>query len=132
MGLHFYENSDMTAEIDSGNPDTVRNAVQQGNQAVDERQIYIGSDDSTLTYENIIVETANDFDGTTTSGEIDVLYAPDNSGSAGTYSQTLDMSNQDFDPAIPIWRKVVAPDVQSAFKITDIQHQINDYKEFKK
>lgn len=132
MSLKFYEDSAMATEINDVNPDVVREAVAQGTDMVEERQIYIGSDDSTLTYEDILVETANDFPDTVNSGQIDVLYAPDNAGVAGTYSQTLSMSNQDFDPSIPIWRKVVAPNVQDAFKIENIQHQINNYKEFKK
>jgi hypothetical protein len=131
MALHLYHDSGATNLIEDGDEDSYRGAVPASQTATHEEKIYIGSDDSGLTYESIEIDTVGDEDGASTSGEVNVQYAVDNSGSAGTYSETLTLSNGDFDPAIPIWRKITAPNLQSAFKRTDIQHRIT-YDEYVK
>jgi len=132
MALHFYHDSGATNLVEAGDVDHERKAEPAGNTVTIEQQLYIGSDDINLTYENVTVSSANDFDGTTTAGEIDVEYALDSGGSAGTYNQSLDMANQDFDPAVPIWRKITAPSITDAFKISNIEHHIDNYDEYVK
>lgn len=124
MALQLYHDSACTNPVEAGDPDTVHEAVAQGVTLEAEAQLYVESDDGTLTYENITISGNGDVDGTTTSGEIDVKYAPDNSGSAGTYVQDLSLSDGAYGTSTPIWRKVIAPDVQNAFNETNITHQI--------
>ena len=131
MALHFYHDSGATNMIEVGDEDYERQADTEGSTIVIEKQIYIGSDDTNLTYENITIDAVNDVDGTTTAGEIDIEYALDSGGSPGTYQQSLNMADQDFDPAVPIWRKITAPNIQNAFKNTNIEHKIN-YDEYVK
>ena len=124
MALKLYADAACTSEITAGNPDTVRKAVTQCTQMTDEKALYIKSDNAGLTYENISVTAVNDNNGTTTSGQVDVMYAPDNAGVAGAYVQNLNLANGAFGAAVKIWRKVIAPNVQAAFKKTNITHQI--------
>jgi len=125
MALQLYHDSGGTNLIESGDEDIYRNAVSSSNTAVDEKIIYVGSDDTNLTYENITIDAINDEDSASVSGEIDVTYAVDNSGTAGTYQDVLTLSDGDFSTPVPVWRKVTAPNVTSAFKRTDIQHELN-------
>ena len=124
MALHLYHDSSATNLVESGDEDYEKTGVTSGNQAVVEKQLYVGSDDTNLTYENISLDALGDEDGASSSGDINVEYAHDNSGSAGSYSESISLSNGDFDPAVPIWRKITAPSVTSAFKRTDIQHEL--------
>lgn len=132
MALHFYHDSAGTTEIDFTNVDHEREADVQGSTVVLEKKIYIGSDDSNLTYENVTVSTINDNDGATQSGQVDILYALDSGGSPGTYQQSLDVPNGDFDPPVAIWRKMVAPNIQEAFTVNFIEHHIENYDEYVK
>lgn len=120
--LRLYEDSSGSTEVTT---DVVRKATESGTNMVSEKKLYILSDNTNKTYENVSLTALNDIDGTTTSGEIDYLYAPDNSGSSGTYVQTLSLSNGDYGTATAIWRKAVAPNVVSAFKNTVIEHEMN-------
>lgn len=124
MALKLYADAACTSEITSGNPDSVRKAVTQGTQMTDEKALYLKSDNAGLTYENISITAVGDNNGTTTSGQIDVMYAPDNAGSPGAYVQSLVIANGAYTTALKIWRKVIAPNVQAAFKKTNITHQI--------
>ena len=125
MALRLYHDAAATTEITAANPDVVHKAVAQGQTLVDERPIYVKSDNPNLTYENVSIDGMGDVDGASQSGQVDVLYAPDNNGVPGTYVQTLTLPNQDYATPHKIWRKVTSPNVQSAFNLTTIQHQLS-------
>lgn len=55
MALRLYFDSGTTNEITDSNPDELKQAIQSGNDITDEIQLYIKSDDSNLTYENISI-----------------------------------------------------------------------------
>jgi hypothetical protein len=132
MALHFYHDAAGTQEITEADVDHERLADVVGSTIISETQIYIGSDDPNLTYENIVVSTVNDFDNTSNAGEIDIEYALDSNGSPGTYNQILNVPNNDFDPPVPIWRKMTAPNITTAFTISNIEHHIENYDEYVK
>ena len=132
MALHFYHDSGATNLVEAGDVDFERVSDTEGSTIVVEQQLYIGSDDTNLTYENVSVDAVNDVDGTTTAGEIDVEYALDSGGSPGTYQQSISLADQDFDPAVPIWRKMTAPNISNAFDISNIEHHITNYDEYVK
>lgn len=120
MALVMYHESGCTTPVDGTNPDEVRQAVSQGSNLEDVKEIWIKSDDATLTYENISVTASGDVDGTSTSGEIDITYSTDGS----TYNQSINLTNGTFGTAVKIWRKVYSPNVQNAFNNSSITHQI--------
>lgn len=125
MGLKFYHDSGATNPIAVGDEDYHRGAVVSGNDLVSEKVIYIGSDETLLTYENVSVTSINDEDGASVNGDINVQYAVDSGGVAGTYQDTLPLSDGDFATAVPIWRKVIAPNVSAPFKRIDIEHNVS-------
>lgn len=122
MALRIYEDSDATTELTT---DIFKGAVEDGENLVEEKHLYICSDDAEKTYENVSITATNDTDGASNSGEIDYEYAPDDGGSPGTYVQTLDLSDGDFDTSVSIWRRATAPNVQEEFKNEIIEHQIS-------
>lgn len=122
MALRLYHDADATQEITEETPDTVHMAVAVGQTLVDERPIYVLSDDPGLTYEAVSIEAEGDTDDASERGQVDVLYAPDNNGTPGTYVQTLTLPDRDYATPHKIWRKVTSPNVQQAFNVTTIQH----------
>ena len=116
MGLRLYLDAACTQEITDSNPDHVRKPVVAGADWVDERSLWIRSDDSALTYENIVIAAQN------VPANVTVQYAEDNNGSPGTYADSITLPNGNFDPAVRFWRKVVVPNVNEAQKITVIKH----------
>lgn len=137
MGLRLYLDAACTEEITPQNPDTIHKAVVAGADMVDECSLYIRSDDVALTYENIgliakvvvideITKQPVIVDGQLLLEDlppaVSVEYALDSNGSPGAYSSTLTPPAGAFDPAVKIWRKVVAPDVDAAFKMETIRH----------
>lgn len=124
MALRIYHDANGTQEITSTNPDTAHQAVPSGQTLTHDKAIYIKSDDANLTYENILIDALGDTDGATQSGQVDVLYAPDVNGAPGAFSQTLTLPNGTYQTAYKIWRRVVAPNVTGAFRITTINHQL--------
>lgn len=125
MALHLYHDAAATQVVDAANPDTIRQAVISGNNMVDEKVLYLASDDPSLTYENISITAAGDEDAAANSGEVDVEYALDNAGSPGVYVDTLNLPNGDYATPVPIWRRVTAPNVIRAFERTDIEHVLS-------
>lgn len=125
MALRLYHDAGATQEITEETPDTVHMAVAVGQTLVDERPIYVLSDDPGLTYEAVSIEGVGDVDGASQSGQVDVLYALDTGGSPGTYVQTLTLPNGDYATPYKVWRKVTSPNVQQAFNVTTIQHQLS-------
>lgn len=124
MALRLYHDVAATTEITAANPDVVHRAVAQGQTLVDERPIYVKSDNPNLTYENVSIDGVGDVDGASQSGQVDVLYAPDANGSPGAYVQTLALPNGDYAQPYKVWRKVTSPNVQQAFNVTTIQHNL--------
>jgi hypothetical protein len=116
MGLKFYFDAAGTQEITDQNPDTIHKAVVAGANMVDERSLWIRSDDPALTYENISITAQNK------PANVTVQYAKDNNGSPGTYADSIALPNGTFDSAVRFWRKIVVPNVNEAQKITVIKH----------
>jgi len=56
MALKLYLDSGTTQEITDVNPDELKQAVSSGADINNEIQLYIKSDDNSLTYENITIE----------------------------------------------------------------------------
>mgnify|MGYP001193059112 FL=1 len=125
--IKIYHDPEGTQEITADNPDFIHKAVPVGNVLEDIVQIYLLSDDPTLTYENIHITADNDDDGATSHGQIDVKYSLD----GATYKDTLEIPDGDFATAVAVYRKVIAPDVQEAYKRTDILHK-HLFEEYKK
>ena len=55
MGLKFYRDAECTDEITDASPDYTRKPVIAGSDWIDERSLWIKSDDPALTYENIVI-----------------------------------------------------------------------------
>lgn len=123
MGLRLYLDAACTQEVTAINPDIIHKAVVAGANMVDERSLWLKSDDSALTYENVVI-TAQD-----KPANITVQYAKDSGGSAGSYSNSVTLTNGIFDPAVRVWRKVSASNISAAFKVTTIKHARN-YDEY--
>lgn len=114
--MRLYLDAEAAQEITEENPDQVRKPVIAGSDWVDERSLWIRSDNPTLTYENVVITAQNVPEGVT------VQYALDNSGSPGTYADSIALPNGTFDSAVRFWRKIVVPNVNEAQKITVIKH----------
>lgn len=56
MALKLYLDSDATEEITDSNPDELKQAVESGTGIENEINLYLKSDDDSLTYENITIE----------------------------------------------------------------------------
>lgn len=116
MGLRFYFDAAGTNEITDANPDTIHKAVVAGANMVDERSLWIRSDDPALTYENVVITAQNK------PANVTVQYAKDNNGTPGTYANSITLPNGTFEPSVRFWRKVTAPNVEAAFKVATIKH----------
>lgn len=114
--MRLYLDAEAAQEITEENPDQVRKPVIAGSDWVDERSLWIRSDNPTLTYENVVITAQNVPEGVT------VQYALDNSGSPGTYTDSIALPNGTFDSAVRFWRKIVVPNVNEAQKIANIKH----------
>ena len=118
MALRLYLDAACTQEIDELNPDIIHKAVVAGADMIDERSLWIKSDDPALTYENTTIAAQNK------PANVTVQYAKDSSGSPGAYADSRALTNGTFEPAVRIWRKVMAASVQEAFKATTIKHSL--------
>lgn len=116
MGLRLYLDAACTQEITDQNPDHSRKPVVAGADWIDERSLWIRSDDPTLTYENISI-TAQD-----KPAHAIVQYAKDSNGIPGVYAESLALPNSSFEPAVRFWRKVTVPNVNDAQEIATIKH----------
>lgn len=101
-----------TQEITQNVPDFIKDAVLDGTDLVDEKEIYLKSVDNALTYEEIFLTTIGDEDDATESGEVDITYSLDGT----TFKQILEIPDGAYDTALKIYRKAVAPSVTKAFK----------------
>lgn len=124
MALRLYSDVQATQELGPSNPDSIRSAVTPGSTLVDERVIYLKSDDPNLTYENIVLEALGDNDNATESGQVNVEYALDQGGAPGVYQDPLPIPNGRYNTPTPIWRRVTAPNVTAAFARVDIEHYL--------
>lgn len=132
MAIRLYHDSDATDEITSSNPDHVRQAVLEGEDSEEISPIYLESDDSNLTYENVSISQ----EGSASGSEFDdiiVDYAENESdfdGMAVGDSTTLDLSDGDYDTAVEVFRRITATNVTDAFNSEEeIYHRVqrDDY-----
>ena len=120
--LKIFTDSEATNELTT---DEVRDAVPAGETMIAERQLFLKSDSTDKTYENVSINALNDVDNPSDSGEISYRYAADDgNGSPEEYVNLLEFDSGDFDSAVPFWRKAIAPNVQNAFKNTEIEHNL--------
>lgn len=122
MALRLYFDEDLSEpmeaeEISEGEPDKTKEAVQSGEDINEEVVLYLASDDTDLTYENISIEQHN-------NGDVDIEYAEDDNGNPDTYSDPLSLDDGDYSSAIKIHRKATVNDVTEAFRNESIRHRI--------
>lgn len=124
MALLMYFDAACTNQIssDNANPDIVHKSTTAGQTITDELSIWIRSNDAQKTYEDVVLTAQGD------DSSADVQYAPDNSGVAGAYVQSLSLTDGTFASALRIWRKITAPNVTQAFN-KNIQHKLT-YSEY--
>ncbi len=120
MALKLYHDEACTQEITEQDPDEAKGAVLSGETFTDEKAIYMKSDDTDLTYENIEIEKSSDSE----SPAVTLEYAPDDGGSAGVYVSKLEPSNGAYTTEYKFWRKVTKTNVTEAFTRTDVNHQV--------
>lgn len=125
MGLRLYHDEACTTPIDDTNKDTIHKAVDIGQDLVDEKPCWVKTDDTTLTYEVAKIRGEGDTDDASESGQVDVLWALDVDGAPGEYKQVLELPDGDYSEPLKIWRKVTSPNVQQAFNVTTIRHQLS-------
>ncbi len=118
MGLRLYADAACTQEITIDNPDLIHKAVVSGGDMMDDRSLWIKSDDPSLTYEHISLSAQD------VSEALTVRYAPDAGGVPGGYVDVLSLSNGPFEAAVRVWRRVVAPNVTAAFN-TEVRHVLS-------
>lgn len=116
--LRLYRDEDGLDEITDENPDYIKKPVMVDGTLTDVTEIYMKSADPNLTFENISLTTVGDEDGASDSGEVDVSYSLDGSN----YVQILPLPDGDYENALKIYRKAVAPNVAKAFKRLEISH----------
>ena len=120
MALRLYHDDQAQNEITQANPDEVHVAVPVGEDLDDQEQIYLASDDATLTYESIEITAVED-----NGNDVDVEYAFDDNGSPDLpWQETIEPTDGDYETPVPIWRRVFKENVQEAFQRTDIDHQV--------
>jgi len=121
MALRLYHDDQAANEITALNPDTIEEAVPVGEDLDDQKQIYLASDDSNLTYENISITKASD----SLPPTVVLEYAADDNGSPSLpWQTTLTPPNGNYITPVPIWRRVFKADVQEAFTRDDINHEV--------
>lgn len=116
LKLYHDDNDSKGAEITAQNPDEIKEAVTSGGGIDDVAPIWMESDSSTLTYENIEVE--KDGNGSPT---VTITYS---ATEEGTYTSKYEPSDGDYDSAHKFWRKVVVTNITEPFERDDINHQV--------
>lgn len=105
--------------ISNDAPDVIKGAVLENQTFTDIKEIYLLGDPD-LTYEDIILLTIGDVDGATQSGEVDITYSLDGEN----YADVLQIPDGSYDETLTIFRKAVAPNVDTAFKLLEIKHEL--------
>lgn len=118
--LKLYRDEACTEEFTSEDPDVASGAVEENETFVDEKAIYLKSDDPNLTYENISIEKLSD----EIAPGVILEYAPDVDGSAGGYSETYEPSDGAYTNAHKLWRRVTKENVAEPFKREDVKHRV--------
>lgn len=120
MALVLYHDQAATEPIDASNPDLVHQPVDVGGDILDEKLVYLKSDDDTLTYENVLITAEED---PSSPAQVDITYALDNNGVPGDYDFALELPDGDFTEPVAVWRKVYVTNVQQAFR-AQMQHVV--------
>lgn len=119
MGLSLYFDAGATQLISAANPDTATILIPEpGQNGSDERQIWMASDDTDLTYSDIVIQSV----GENTTVVVD--YAADVAGSPGSYSSTMEPTDGDYETAMPLWRRIRVFNVTAAFIWDAARHRI--------
>ena len=122
MSLKLYFDSAGTEPIQSSldtgaSPDTIREAVESGNNVEDIRTIYLKSANTDLTYENIQLTWAE----TETNGVIvEYRLAGDT-----TWVSSLSLSNGAYTTEEAIERRIFAENITEATYRDDITHRLS-------
>ncbi len=121
MALRLYHDEAALQEITAENKDTVQGAVVSGQTLTDEVILWLKSDDSNLTYENIAIASTN------TPGDppVTVEYAlDDGAGNPVSYADPLTVPDGAYITAVKIHRKAVSENITGAFVRTNIEHEV--------
>jgi len=120
MALKISKNVGLTDVITSSNPLQTQH-INTGEAK--ETRVFLFNDTAANRYESIVI-TAVDTSGTNEASW--VQFAPDNNGTAGTYSATLNMANiSDNNVAKPFWVKVTNPSGTTALNKTDLNINVS-------
>jgi len=131
MAIRLYHDSGGTNEITSGDPDIHRNAVTEGSNSESIEEIFLLTDDSALTYENVSISQQ----GSPSSAEYDNIYVDYNTSSdfssisIGTQT-SLNLSDGDYGTVVSVYRRVTVENVQNPFKSeAEVYHRVqrDDY-----
>ena len=129
MAIRVYEDESGNNEITEDNPDSVRQAVEEGEDSEHIAPIYLLTDDEDLTYENVVIRK----EGMASDNEVLVDYAENEDDfedmDAGEQEE-LELSDGDYDTAVEVYRRITATNVEDAFKSeNELYHQVqrDDY-----
>ena len=120
MALKLYFDSAATEPIAVGTEDEYKDSGESGYTLQEEKAIYMKSDNTDLTYENIAI-TKDSVGGTPS---VTPEYAPDVDGSAGTYVSTYEPPDGAYTTEHKFWVRATVTNVTEAFKRDNIDHEI--------
>ena len=123
MALRLYFDADGNRPVEAGVPDALDLAIIESQDLENTLKLYIKSDDSSLTYRNVSIYGLNDVDNPV-SGEVNVQHAEDNGGSPGSFLEELELPDGPYIPAVPVWRKIYSPNLQSSIRNSSLKHAI--------
>ena len=119
MALKISKNQGLTDVITAANPLQTQHVNTGEAKAT---RVFLFNDAAANKYESVVIK-AKDTSGTDESSW--VQFAPDNSGTAGSYSSTLNMANiSDNNVAKPFWVRVTNPSGTVALNKTDLSIEV--------
>lgn len=119
MALKISKNAGLTDVITEANPLTTQHVSTGEAKTV---QVHLFNDASTKRYESVVI-SAIDTSGTNEASWI--TFAPDNNGTHGSFSTTLNMANiSDSNVAKSFWVKVTTPSVVDSQNKTDLNIRV--------
>jgi len=128
MALKLYFDAELNnpVQIDGeleGEPDETKQAVEEGNNVEEVVSLFLASDDTTLTYESIVLSQHD------TNGEgvvIEYREATDT-----TWEDPLTLADGDYGTALEIERRVFKENLTAAIYVDTNYHRLQ-YEEFAK
>ena len=125
--LKIYHEAGCTTLVDADHPISIKSAAVAGANFTSDIELYMKSDDATVTYESITIGSSTDVDGTVVPGEVDLLFA---THGPGTFGQTYSPANGAYGTVLHFHMRVFSPAMGVSIKTTSIVPEIT-YTEFK-